>query len=91
MDRPRDGAQLIVEAATRHSSNGETATDEPLSQLSPRCRGWASSVQRLALLPNMRCKFGRHTVPQLDKGVSLLLEVEIRSPNVKHGYDNLFT
>ena len=29
MHRPRDGAQLIVEAATRHSANGETATDEP--------------------------------------------------------------
>ena len=54
MHRPRDGAQLIVEAATRHSANGETATDEPFSQLiSPRCCSWASSVQRLAQLPNI--------------------------------------
>ena len=29
MHRRRDGAQLIVEAATRHSANDETATDEP--------------------------------------------------------------
>ena len=56
MHRPSDGTQLIVEAATRHSANGETATDEPLSQLiSPRCCSWASSVRRLAQLPNMRC------------------------------------
>ena len=40
----------------------------------------------------MRCpEFGRHIVWQLDKGVSLLLSVEIRSPNVKLGYDNVFT
>ena len=29
MHRPRDGAQITVEAATRHGANGETATDEP--------------------------------------------------------------
>ena len=93
MHRPRDGAQLIVEAATRHSANSETATDEPFSQLiSPRCCSFASSVQRLAQLPNMRCpEFGRHIVRQLNKGVSLLCSVEIRSPNVKHGYDNVCT
>ena len=28
---------------------------------------------------------------QLDKCVSLLFSVEIRSPNVKHGYNNVFT
>ena len=39
----------------------------------------------------MRCpEFGRHIVRQLDKGVSLL-SVETRSPNVKHGYNNVFT
>ena len=93
MHRPRDGAQLIVEAATRHSANGETATDEPFSQLlSPRCCSWASSVQRLAQLPNMRCpEFGKYIIGQLDKGVSLLFSVEIRSPSVKHGYDSVLT
>ena len=93
MNRPRDGAQLIVAAATRHSANGETATGEPFSQLiSPRCCSWASSVQRLAQLPNMRCPdFDKYIVRQLNKGVSLLFSVEIRSPSVKYGYDNVFT
>ena len=31
MHRSRDRAQLIVEAATRHSANGEIATEEPFS------------------------------------------------------------
>ena len=93
MHRPRDGAQLTVEAATRHSADGETATHEPFSQLiSPRCCSWASSVQSLPQLPNMSCPaFGRYIVRQINKGVSLLFSVEICSPNVKHGYDNVFT
>ena len=54
MHRPRDGAQLIVEAATRHSANSEIATDEPFFQrISPRRCGWASSVQCFEQLLNM--------------------------------------
>ena len=69
MHRSRDGAQLIVEATTRHSANSETATDESFSQLnSPRRCSWASRVQRLAQLPNKRCpEFGRYIVRQLNK------------------------
>ena len=93
MHRPLDGAQLIVEAATRHIANSETTTDDLFSQLiSPRCCSWTSSVQCVAQLPNMRClEFGRHIIRQLNKGVSLLFSVEIRSPNIKHSHDNVFT
>ena len=93
MHRPRDGAQLIVEAATRHSAHGETAAGEQFSQLiSPRCCSWTGSVQRLAQLPNMGCQeSSRFIVWQLNKGVPLLFSMEISSPNVKHGNDNVFT
>ena len=44
--RPRDGTQLVVEAAARHSANSEVAADEPFPQLiSPRRCSWAGSVR----------------------------------------------
>ena len=64
----------------------------PFLNSSPRCCSWASSVQRFAQLPNMRRpEISKYTVRQLNKGVSLFFSIEIRSPNVKHGYDNVFT
>ena len=78
MHRPRDGAQLVVEAATLHNANSETATDEPLSQLiSPRRCSWASSVQCFAQLPNMcRSELGKYISRQLNKVASLLFSVQ---------------
>ena len=80
----------ISSPCTVHS---EVAADESFSQLiSPRRRGWACSVQRLAQLPNVcRPESSRYIIGQLNEDVSLLFSVEIRSSNVKHSYNNVLT
>ena len=91
--RPCDGAQFAVEAATGHSANSKVAADESFPQLisPPRC-SWACSVQRLSQLPNVCCpESSKYIVWQLDESIPLLFSEEIRSPNVKHGHDNVLT
>ena len=56
MHRPRHGAQLFVEAATRHSANGETATDEPFFST------LLTTMLQLGEFRTMPCAASRHAL-----------------------------
>ena len=92
MHCPCNGTRLVAKAASHHNTNGETAQTSPFLNSSLHDAAAGSSVQRLAQLPNVCCaEFGWHVVWEFDKSASLLCSVEKRSPNVKHGCDNVFT